>query len=745
MSISRHQTFIAAGSVLAGVFLLVMSAGFAHAAESGVNGLTKPVIAIGPERERPPYQAVDAQGNADGFTIGLTNGQGSLDNDLLRKLAIVAWVLFLLVPVIALWNAMLRRQVRQRTTELERSEQRFRDVTEASGEYIWEIDTDMVYTYVSGRAAEIKGHAPEELIGHTPLEFMPEEDIGPVSDIVNKAMAGKTSFTLQHRDISRSGNISWEEVHGLPVINDGGKVTGLRGIGMNITGRKQAQARIEMLSQAITQSSEAVIITDADGLIGFVNPAFTEITGFSEQDALGKTPRILKSGNQDKVFYQKLWATISQGRPWQGKVVNHKKTGEFYPAMLTISPVKNAAGEITNYIGLQQDLQGYESLQAQFHQTQKMEAIGTLVEGIAHNFNNDLAGITGNLFLARRGISDSPKAVEKLEQAEKIAFSAAATIQQLLTFSRRGIVQKHPLSLADFLKEAMKMHRATLPEDIDLRLEMGAADMRINGDINQLQQVLMNLMSNAVDAVHERESPQIRIAMYTFAADERFIEQHENAKAGEYACISVSDNGNGIPEEQLEHVFEPFFTTKELGRGTGLGLSLVYGAVRTHEGVIDIESSSQGTRVCVYLPVLQSGGSDHMQAPEEDIVPGDGETILLADDSPMVLETGRELLEELGYKVLTAEDGSMAVEKFIEHREDVDLLILDIVLPKLDGVEALTAIREIDPEMRAVFATGNDKLRADTGNYPEIIVSKPFSVHTLSQAIHATLTGGKSA
>jgi len=514
---------------------------------------------------------------------------------------------------------------------------------------------------------------------------------------------------------------------------------------IDLTERKKAEEKVRRYSQAMEQSGEAIVIADRAGVIEHINPSYTLITGYAEAEAIGKKTSILKSDRQDEKFYAKLWNTIAGGQTWQGKIVNRKKSGECYPAMLTISPIRDEKGKITHFIGIQQNLEKFEEMEAQFYQSQKMEAVGTLVGGIAHDFNNTLAGITGNLYLAKKAAKSLPDVVERLVSVEKLSFSAAATIQQLLTFSRKGIVQMNPLSITTFLKETVKLQKVSLPENINFQLQISDADLQIKGDINQLQQVLMNLINNAFDAVQNQDNPSICVKLDRFYADASFFKGYSDIEEGEYACLSVIDNGMGIDPVHLQHIFEPFFTTKEPGRGTGLGLAMAYGSVKTHGGVIDVKSSQHepsGTTVRLYFPLLSSGQVVALGASDDKIINGDGETILLVDDNDTVLETGCDVLEGLGYRVLTASDGVMAVEMYHSHGDEIDLLILDVVMPRLGGVEALQEIREINPHVKAMFATGYDKLSTLGVRKSEItekVISKPFAVSKLSQMIREIL------
>ena len=543
---------------------------------------------------------------------------------------------------------------------------------------------------------------------------------------------------IEYNVVCKNGELRIVEISGTFLGDD------LLATLIDLTDRKEADLKIQRYSQAMKQSGEAVVITNQEGVIEHINAAFTKITGYSENEVLGNTPRILKSGVQSDMFYEELWNTIVSGKVWQGKVVNRKKDGESYPAILTVSPIKDENDIITHFVGVQQNLEKIEAMEAQFHQSQKMEAVGTLVGGIAHDFNNTLAGITGNLYLAKKAAQEMPNVVARLDIVEKLSFSAAVTIQQLLAFSRKGIVEMHPLSISSFLKETIKMQQASVPENVQFELEVFVTDLQVSGDVNQLQQVLLNLINNAFDAVQAVKDPSIRISLDRYHAADDFLARNEGLKKGDYAVISVIDNGCGIKTEDKSYVFEPFFTTKEPGKGTGLGLAMGYGALKTHNGVIEVGSSSaeKGTTMHVYIPLIESGTYETGKVREDAVLDGKGETILLVDDNKTVLEIGRDVLEGLGYCILTAEDGLAAIELYSERKDEIDLLILDVVMPCLGGMEALQGIREMNPDVKAFFATGYDKLSTlgiRGQNIEEQVISKPFSVSELSQLIRKTL------
>ena len=515
-----------------------------------------------------------------------------------------------------------------------------------------------------------------------------------------------------------------------------------RRLAIEIAEHKQAEKSVRKLSQAIEQAGESIVITDREGVIEYVNPAFTKLSGYSAEEAIGQTPRILKSGKQDAAFYEDMWNTISSGNTWSGKVIDKRKDGSFYPITLTISPIFDQSedgGICTHFVGIQSDLTELDNMEHQFHQAQKMEAVGTLVGGIAHDFNNMLAGMTGNLYLAKKRTHEMPDVIQKLDNIEEIAFRAAAMIQQMLAFARKGPVSMKPLPFILFTKETLRLLRPSVPENIKIDQDICNDLFQISGDSTQLHQVLMNLVTNARDALEDVDDPCMTIRLEPFHAKGKFVEKHPYFTAGLYAHLSVADNGCGIPEHQIRHLFEPFFTTKEQGKGTGLGLAMVFGAIKTHQGFIEVESvEGEGTAFHIYLPLLESEDIATASPQKQEVAEGHGELILLVDDQPQVIETGKEVLESFGYQVLTAIDGQQAVELFETHADEIDLIIMDVVMPVMGGHKAAQCIRQINPAAKIILATGYDEnIQADLEN--ETVLSKPFSIEKMSHLVRQKL------
>jgi len=380
----------------------------------------------------------------------------------------------------------------------------------------------------------------------------------------------------------------------------------------------------------------------------------------------------------------------------------------------------------------------------QLRHAQKMEAIGTLVGGVAHDFNNTLAAITGNIYLTREGVAHLPATLKKLDAIEALAFRSAEIVKQLLAFSRKGIVNMQPLELSSFLSETIKLHGVILPENIEFHHEqVGPQKINIRADANQLEQVILNLLSNARDAVNGVNKPKISLHLEKWIADKVFRERHPEIRGSEFARISVIDNGCGIDEECIEHMFEPFYTTKGVNEGTGLGLSMAYGALQSHGGTILVESElGKGSNIQLYLPLLKNAELPEITKPNEITAnQSSTATVLLADDDEAVLATIETILKRLGHKVITAKDGLMAVESYKANSAEIDLIILDIVMPNMGGIEAYKEIKKTGSPACVIFMTGYDPDQKPgvEGAIPEKVIMKPFNVAEFSRLIQSTL------
>jgi len=503
--------------------------------------------------------------------------------------------------------------------------------------------------------------------------------------------------------------------------------------------RNLNENKIKKLALAIEQTAEAIIITNEKGEIEFINQSFTKITGYSLDEVLGKNPSILSSGRQDKEFYHNMWRSILEKGSWVGRIWNKRKSGDEFPERLHISTVKNDNGKI-HYIGLFSDITEQVATEEQLIYAQKMEAIGTLVGGIAHDFNNILAGMLGNTYLIKKKLQDQPALSNKVKNIEDLGFRAKDLISQMLAFAHQGIVKKSNIDIADCLKKATHLAKAALPKEILFNENLGSEELTIFADGALLQQVIINIINNARDAVEGITEAKIKISLQRQRADSKFRKKYKQANTGDYAHLSISDNGSGMNKDIIQHIFDPFFTTKAINKGTGLGLSMALGTIQSHLGFIDVSSEpEQGSSFHIYLPLLQSSHKkDNKKKNTSAAFVKKHTHILIADDEPHILEILTEVLQEEGYIIHSAIDGKDALSVFQKNKELIQLAILDISMPGMAGTQVAKEIRESNPQFPIIFNSGYDKSNMPTDLISDkhcLKLQKPVEIHTLKQAV----------
>ena len=534
---------------------------------------------------------------------------------------------------------------------------------------------------------------------------------------------GATDYVLKHR-ISRLA----------PAVQRALKELGER------AAREEAEENLRKLSQAVEQSPVSIVITNVKGEIEYVNPKFTQITGYSREEVLGQNPRILKSGETSWEDYEQLWATINSGNTWQGEFHNRRKDGELFWEAATISPIKCTSGEITNFIAVKEDISERKSLERQVRQALKMEAISTLAGGIAHDFNNLMTAIIGfGTLLEMRMSPDNPlrKFASNILSA---ANRAASLTKSLLTFSREQPLDTKVVDLNHVIRNIETLLPQVVREDIECRLLLSEEELTIFADQGQLDQIVLNLATNSRDAMPN--GGVLSISTMLMEMDQQFINAHGYGTIGNYAVLTVSDTGAGMDPAIRQRIFDPFFTTKEVGKGTGLGLAIIFGIVKQHRGYISCYSEPGiGTRFNIYLP-LYPGKTDQNIMLDTPLPVGGTETILLAEDEDMVRDLVSSILQGAGYRVIEAANGSNAVQQYMDHRNDVELLILDLVMPKKNGRDVYHAIREVTPQIRVIFTSGYS---ADIVKIPELIgegfdfISKPVRPADLLKKVREVL------
>ena len=604
-------------------------------------------------------------------------------------------------------SALMRRQAEEeRTRSRDLLANLARQVPGVVYQYRLYPDGRSAFPYSSPGMNDIYEVTPEEVREDATPVFgrLHPEDRDRVSAAILESARTLVTFYCEFRVVLPRQGLRWRWSQAQPErMPDGGTLW--HGIISDITERRRAEDERLRLSTAMEQASETVVITDAMGRIQYVNPGFTAVTGYTREEALGQNPRLLKSGKQDAAFYRQLWETLAAGQTWHGRFRNKRKDGTLFTEEATISPVRDAAGEIVNYVAVKRDITRELDLESQFLQAQKMEAVGRLAGGVAHDFNNMLQTILGNAELLLNDAEPDDPRVADLNEIMAAARRSADLTRQLLAFARKQTIAPKVLDLNDTIADMLKMLRRLIGEDIALTWEPAADLGPVKMDPSQLDQILANLTVNARDAI--AGVGRVHIGTGNAEFDERYCKTHPDAAPGAYVMLTVSDTGCGMDPETQAHIFEPFFTTKEEGKGTGLGLATVYGIVKQNNGFIGLESEpGKGTTFKIYLPRHAATGEEIGKQARTAPTPTGTETVLLVEDEPSLLRLAHRLLDGLGYTVLAAEGPSQALRLAGEYTGDIHLLLTDVIMPGLSGSDLRNRLSATRPAMKCLFISG---------------------------------------
>lgn len=499
---------------------------------------------------------------------------------------------------------------------------------------------------------------------------------------------------------------------------------------------KKTEAAYRRLATAIDQVVDSIVITDPDGVIQYVNPAFEKSSGYLKEEAIGLTPGVLKSGEHPQSFYNELWKTINDGRVWHGKFVNKKKNGQHFTEKATISPVKDSNGTIINFVAVKHDISRELELEQQLQQAVKMEALGTLAGGIAHDFNNILAAILGYTRMAMDDITQDSRPFRDLVKVVQSGDRAAELVKQIMLFCRRERQDLLPIQLTPLIKETLKMLRASLPSSIILRDTVSPDCPPIMADPSQIQQILLNLCSNAKQAMLE-DGGTLGICLKGYWRTGK-EPSHKAMPPGSYLHLQVTDSGTGISQESLTRIFDPFFTTKAIGEGTGLGLAVVHGIVKNHKGSIEVNSTvGQGSSFSILFPVSDTIPEIKSEENKANI-PRGCEHILVVDDEVNILTIRERLLSKLGYRISSFSSSLKALDAFAQDPTQYDLLLTDMTMPNMDGRELKERVHDIRPGIPVILCTGHSELinRRKAAEYGfRAFLEKPIKPDTLANIL----------
>ncbi|MBI4557850.1 MAG: PAS domain S-box protein [Candidatus Hydrogenedentes bacterium] len=745
----------------------------------------------------------------------------------------------------------------------------FRDrLAEGLPEGILLLDKAKTVLWANPRAKELFG----EVVGETYSEAFLKKvgaQSGRSPDVDEILRSGRPGTVLVPRR-QPSGNSLMLQHTIYPMRDDTGGITQYVVLALDTTESRHAQERLLIQDTALRSAANAVIITDRDGRIVWINPAFTVHTGYTLEEVTGQTPRILRSGHHDAAFYQQLWTTILSGEVWHGELINRRKNGELYYEELTISPVVSANSDLTHFIGIMKDVtrrkesedrlarseeryrtlvetvpsiivvfdcegrivewnreaeraygwsrddvlgkryaklfaqdrqpefnaigkrilsgeivRGYERvirgrdgtehyllwnayrltdehdqpvavvaagrditeyrmLEGQFYQAQRLEAVGRLAGGVAHDFNNILTVIMNLSGSLLEDYSTHPAARQSLEEIQRATERAASLTRQLLAFSRRQVLQPKVLDLNGVVQGMEKMIRRLIGEDIEFQAVLAPGLCRVKADPGQLEQVIMNLVVNARDAMPT--GGRLTIETGNVELDEAYIRTHPSSQAGPAVMLVVSDTGCGMDATTQARIFEPFFTTKEFSKGTGLGLSTVYGIVKQSQGNIWVYSEpGRGTTFKIYLPPVEAD-LEARPTPKVSLpsTTGRNETVLIVEDEESIRLLLSRFLERNGYKTIAASNGNEALQRCHANGGPIHLVLTDLVLPGMNGSELVQQLQQIHPGFKTLFMSGyTDHSVFQTGFLgPDTpFLQKPFLLNDLAAKVRAVLDG----
>ncbi|HUR35762.1 MAG TPA: response regulator [Vicinamibacterales bacterium] len=505
---------------------------------------------------------------------------------------------------------------------------------------------------------------------------------------------------------------------------------------------RRAELELRKMAMVVEQIPSVVVITDLEGNIEYVNPRFTELTGYTRDEVQGKNPRLLKSGGTPPQEYRRLWETVAAGNEWRGSFQQRRKDGSVYDEEAVIRPMRDEHGRTTHYFKVGEDVTARHALEQQFRQAQKMEAVGRLAGGVAHDFNNLLTVISGFTEMAMLGLEPDDPLLGDLQQVAMAGERGAALTRQLLAFSRKQALEPAPFVLSRVVREAESMVTRLVGEDVAITLRTDEADAgSILAEPGQIEQVLMNLVVNARDAMPTGGRLTITTGIRAVAAGA--VAPHAQLKPGLYAALTVGDTGHGMSSDTMSKIFEPFFTTKDVGKGSGLGLSTVYGIVSQLGGAIDVTSEPDaGSSFTVLLPISIAPATGAAGAASGAPDTAGSETILVVDDEVPVARLAQRILAAAGYTVMTASHAGEALVVCEKYSVEIHLLLTDVIMPQMSGRELADRLTEGHPQLRVLFMSGytddalDDKDALGTGRP---LLRKPFSGELLLRKVREIL------
>jgi PAS domain S-box-containing protein len=564
------------------------------------------------------------------------------------------------------------------------------------------------------------------------LRLVHPEDRQKLDVTFTDSLASADPSHLEHRLRLPDGRIKFVEARWQVFFDNDRKPARVIGTCLDITDRKQAAEKLAEQAELLDKAQDAILVRDLNDRVTYWNQSAERLYGWKSEEIVGK--RITKLIYHDAAPYQRAMQQLLANGEWIGELDHLTKDGRRVSIEGRWTLVRDSLGEPKAVLSINTDVTERKRIEAQFLRAQRMDSIGTLAGGIAHDLNNVLAPIMMSLAILKQEVR-SPQAARLLATLESSAQRGADLVQQVLSFARGMDGKRIPVNMLYIARDVRKIINDTFPKNITFTLEAAKDLWSVNGDATQLHQVIMNLCVNARDAM--QNGGRLETVLENASIDEVYSKMNPDAHPGHYVRLKVIDTGTGMAPNVLEKVFEPFFTTKEVGKGTGLGLSTVLGIVKSHGGFIRVYSEvGRGSRFEVNLPKLAGVGASEKQPTDRQLPRGNGESILVVDDEEAIRLAAKETLEQFGYSALLAANGAEAVAMFVQHQHDIDLVLTDMAMPIMDGAALISALRSLNPQARILASSGlANQNKADSVRF----IPKPYNAEELLAAINESL------